>query len=245
MNLTNNYKLIIQYDGTDYAGWQFQENAVTIQQKIVEAIKILIGEDVNLIGSGRTDAGVHALGQVANFTTQQEIDLYKFRYSLNSVLPKDISIIDIQKAHQEFHSRFDAKKRAYFYLISKNKSPFYDRYSYSFYGELNCVHLNLISKNLFGEHDFTSFCKRNTETENKVCNIYNAHWKETRGLIFFLIEADRFLHGMVRTIVGTILHSIKNNFDKSYIIDVMKSKDREAAGESAPAKGLFLYKIKY
>src|SRR3989337_3881348 len=120
----NNYKLLIQYDGTNYAGWQYQTNAVTIQQKIVEALKTLIMEDVNLIGSGRTDAGVHALGQVANFTTMQEIDLYKFKYSLNSILPNDISILDIQKVHQEFHSRFDAKRRFYLYILSKNKSPF-------------------------------------------------------------------------------------------------------------------------
>jgi tRNA pseudouridine38-40 synthase len=245
MNVQNNYKLIIQYDGTNYAGWQYQENAVTIQQKIVESIKILIGEDINLIGSGRTDAGVHALGQVANFKSEQEIDLYKFKYSLNSILPKDISIIDIQKVHQEFQARYDAKKRAYIYLISRSKSPFYERYSYSFFGELNCNKMNLISKNLLGEHNFTSFCKRNTETENKICNIYNVHWKETRGLIFFLIEADRFLHGMVRTIVGTVLHIVKNNIDESFIKEVLKLKDREAAGESAPAKGLFLYKVKY
>lgn len=241
----NNYKLLIQYDGTNYAGWQIQENAVTVQQKIVEAIKTLIDEDVNLIGSGRTDAGVHALGQVANFITSEELDLYKFKYSLNSMLPKDISVIDIQKVHQEFHSRYDAKKRSYLYIISKNKSPFYDRYSYFYHGPLDCRKLNSISGRLIGEHDFTSFCKQNTETENKVCNIYNIHWKETRGLIFFIIEADRFLHGMVRTIIGTVLNSFKNNFDDSYIEVILKSRNRGTAGESVPAKGLFLYKVKY
>jgi tRNA pseudouridine38-40 synthase len=139
MNPANNYKLIIQYDGTDYAGWQFQANAVTIQQKIVESIRILISEDVNLIGSGRTDAGVHAFGQTANFTTNQDLDLYKFKYSLNSILPKDISVIDIQKVRQEFHSRYDAKKRAYIYLISRSKSPFYDRYSVLISANLICI----------------------------------------------------------------------------------------------------------
>ena len=237
--------MLVQYDGTDYAGWQYQENAVTIQQKIVEAIKTLINDDINLTASGRTDAGVHALGQVANFKTHQEIDLFKFKYSLNSILPRDISILDIHKTHPEFHSRFDARKRSYLYIISRYKSPFYDRYSYSYFGELNCERLNLISQSLLGEHDFTSFCKQNTETENKVCSIYNVHWKETQGLIFFLIEADRFLHGMVRTIVGTVMHSLKNNFDDSYIIDILTARDRETAGESAPAKGLFLYKVKY
>jgi tRNA pseudouridine38-40 synthase len=241
----NNYKLIIQYDGTNYAGWQLQANAITIQQKITEAIKTLTNEDVNLIGSGRTDAGVHALGQVANFKSGQAIDIYKFRYSLNSLLPKDISILDIQKVSENFHSRFDAKKRSYIYLISKHKSPFFDRYSYSYFGELNCTKLNLLTKKFIGEHNFTSFCKRNSETENKVCNVFNAYWKDTRELIFFIIEADRFLHGMVRTIVGTILHSLKNNFDETYISDILEVKNRELAGESVPAKGLFLFKVKY
>lgn len=241
----NNYKLQIQYDGTDYAGWQYQENAVTIQQKIIEAIKTLTNEEVNLIGSGRTDAGVHALGQIANFKTQIELDLFKFKYSLNSILPKDISILDIQKVDKEFHSRFNAKKRTYLYFISRNKSPFYDRYSYSYFSELDCTKLNLISKTFLGVHDFTSFCKKNSETENKICNVYQTHWRETKGLIIFLIEADRFLHGMVRTIVGTSLNAVKNDSDESYIKEVLESKNRELAGESVPAKGLFLYKVMY
>lgn len=241
----NNYKLIIQYDGTEYAGWQYQKNEITIQQKIYEAIKTLTNADVNLIGSGRTDAGVHALGQVANFKSEKQIDLTKFLYSLNSILPKDISVLDIQEVSEEFHSRFDAKKRTYLYLITKNKSPFYDKYSYFYHGRLGCDRFNSISKVFLGEHDFTSFCKKNSETENKICTIFNAHWKETKGMIFFLIEADRFLHGMVRTIVGTLLHTYKNNLDESFIKNIIAVKDREAAGESVPAKGLFLYKVKY
>ena len=205
----------------------------------------MIGEEVNLIGSGRTDAGVHALGQVANFKTEQELIPFKFIYSLNSILPKDISIVDIQTVNQDFHSRFSAKKRIYLYIISKNKSPFYERFSYFYHGLIDINKLNSISQAFLDKHDFTSFCKKNSETENKVCNIYNVHWKETRGVIFFLIEADRFLHGMVRTIVGTVLHSLKNNYDESYIEAVFNNKNRESAGESVPAKGLFLYKVKY
>lgn len=241
----NNYKLLIQYDGTEYAGWQYQENAVTVQQKITDSIKILLNEDVNLIGSGRTDAGVHAFGQVANFTTDNEVDLFKFKYSLNSIIPKDISVLEMQKVHPEFHSRFNAKKRSYYYFISKYKSPFYERYSYFYHGDLNCEKLNENSKIFLGEHDFTSFCKKNTETENKICNVFNIRWKETKGLIIFLIEADRFLHGMVRTIVGTLLHADKNKLDSKFVSDVLNAKNRESAGESIPAKGLFLYKVKY
>lgn len=241
----NNYKLIIQYDGTEYAGWQYQENALTIQQKIVEAIKVLIDEEVNLIGSGRTDAGVHALAQAANFKTDKEIDLFKFKYSLNSILPKDISVIDMQDVPNDFHARFNAKKRTYIYLISKYKSPFFNKYSYFYHYDLAFEKLNQLSKSFWGEHDFTSFSKKNSETENKICNVYQTHWRETKGLLIFLIEADRFLHGMVRTIVGTLINAAKNNFDAEYIKDIFEARDRESAGESVPAKGLFLYKVKY
>lgn len=245
MNSINNYKLIIEYDGTDFAGWQYQENAITIQQIITEAIKMITNKSVNLVGSGRTDAGVHALGQAANFRIDQALDLHKFKYSLNSILPKSISIKNMQKVSVTFHSRFDAKKRKYLYIISKEKSPFYDRYSYSYFIKLDCDYLNSISKILIGRNDFTSFCKRESETQNKVCNIHFVHWKETKGLIFFVIEADRFLHGMVRTIVGTILHAAKNKLDDNYIVNVLNSKNREKAGESVPAKGLFLHNVHY
>ena len=121
----NNYKLIIQYDGTNYSGWQFQNNSISIQQVVSESIEKIINEKINLIGSGRTDAGVHAFGQVANFLTSKELNISSFLYSLNSVLPKDIAIKRIELVDEKFHSRFDAKKRTYIYLFSKNKSPFY------------------------------------------------------------------------------------------------------------------------
>lgn len=240
-----NYKLTIQYDGTNYAGWQIQQNAVTVQQKITESINIILQENVNLIGSGRTDTGVHALGQSANFRSEQQIDLYKFIYSLNSILPDDISIKEIEKIDDSFHARFDAKKRCYFYLISKKKSPFYNKYSHLITTKIDCNYLNDISKELLGENDFTSFSRKNSETENKICIVYDAHWRESKEFILFFIEANRFLHGMVRTIIGTLLFSEKNKLEKSYIKEILDIKDRESAGEAVPAKGLFLYKVKY
>ena len=241
----NNYKLIIQYDGTKYCGWQIQENAVTVQEKITDAIKTILSEDINLIGSGRTDSGVHAMGQTANFRCEQEIDIYRFKHSLNSILPFDISILSMEKVDVDFHARFDAKKRSYIYLCTKFKSPFFLNYAYHYHDQIIIERLNHISKILFGEHDFTSFSRKNSETENKVCTIHSAHWKETNGLIIFYIEADRFLHGMVRTIVGTVLKSAKKNTSDNYINEILNSKNREAAGEAAPAKGLFLFKVKY
>lgn len=241
----NNYKLKIQYDGTNYAGWQLQENAVTVQQKIIEAIEVLTKEKVNLIGSGRTDAGVHALGQVANFKIDRELDIYRFSHSLNAILPKDISVTNIEKKSEDFHSRFDAKKRSYIYLISKIKSPFYYPYSWYYHESANIAKLRKLSESLVSELDFTSFARKNTETENKVCEIFQINWRESKEFIIFFVEANRFLHGMVRTMVGTLLKLVKEKEGERLLTEILNQKDREAAGEAAPARGLFLYKVKY
>ena len=241
----NNYKLIIQYDGTNYAGWQTQENATSIQQTISDAIKTILKVDVNLIGSGRTDAGVHALGQVANFRSKDEIDIYRFKHSLNSILPYDISINEMEKTDFEFHSRFDAKKRSYIYLITQKKSPFYKNYSYFYPGELKLDKLNTISECFLGEKDFTSFSKKSSEIENKNCSVYKINWQDKNDLIVFYIQANRFLHGMVRTIIGTILKAFEVEDSKDFIGDIFKAYNREEAFESVPSKGLFLYKVNY
>ncbi|GBD89939.1 tRNA pseudouridine synthase A [bacterium BMS3Abin04] len=243
----HNYKLRIQYDGTNFFGWQSQPDGNTVQDEITNAIKTILRENINLIGSGRTDAGVHALGQVANFRTNSSIDRFKFRHSLNSILPESISVISIEPVNEEFHSRFDAKKRVYFYLFTKGKSPFY--YKYSFYSTMNSEReikrLNLISENLLGKHDFTSFARRKTETENKICTIKKIRWSENNKFIIFRIEADRFLHGMVRTIVGTVLDLEKKKNSTEEILNILDQRNRDTAGQSMPAKGLFLYKVGY
>ncbi len=241
----NNYRIIIQYDGGNYAGWQEQENANTVQETIKNSINTILRQEINLIGSGRTDAGVHALGQVANFKTGQELDIYKFQHSLNSVLPDDISIRKTDKAVESFHSRFDAKKRSYLYYIGRNKSPFFNPYSFQYRGKIEIDVLNKLSASFIGEKDFTSFSKKNSETKNKICNIYHARWRETNDLIIFLIQANRFLHGMVRTITGTLLRAMEKDLGENYINEIFSKKDREAAAEAVPAKGLFLYKVSY
>lgn len=241
----NNYKLTIRYDGTNYSGWQIQSSRPTVQQTIANAIKILLKENVNLIGSGRTDAGVHALGQVANFRTENEIDISKFTYSINAILPVDISVLKIEPVDIDFHARFSAIKRSYLYLIIKFKSPFFDKYSYRYSSELNIKSLNDLSAVFIGRHNYTSFCRKNDENDNKESVVYEAHWKDTKEFVIFFIEANRFLHGMVRTIVGTILHAAKENYDVNYINYIFNQRDRESAWEAVPAKGLFLYKVKY
>jgi tRNA pseudouridine38-40 synthase len=240
-----NYKLTLQYDGTKYAGWQIQENALSIQEVIKSSIQQILQEEVNLIGAGRTDAGVHALGQVANFTLDKELDLFRFKYSINSVLPDDISITNIEVVDENFHSRFSAKKRSYIYLISIQKSPFFDRYSYNYYSELNQQKLNEISSVMIGSKDFTSFSKLNPEVQNKNCEVFEARWRKEKNLFIFYIEANRFLYGMVRAIVGTLLKAYSSESAIEYLENVFAKKNRDAAADAVPSKGLFLYKIKY
>jgi tRNA pseudouridine38-40 synthase len=240
-----NYKLTIQYDGTGYAGWQIQTNAITVLEVISNSIKQILREEISLVGAGRTDAGVHALGQVANFSVNKELDIFKFRYSLNSVLPADIAITKIEKADEKFHSRFSAKKRSYIYLITNQKSPFFERYAYTLFSDLNQEKLNTLSSALIGNQDFTSFSKVNTEVQNKFCEIFEARWRRQKNLFIFYIEANRFLYGMVRAIVGCLLKAYLAEDGTSYLKNIIDQKERSAAADSVPAKGLFLYKVKY
>lgn len=241
----HNYKLTIQYDGTEYAGWQIQENSLTIQGTIRDALELLLKESINLVGSGRTDSGVHAAGQVANFRTEKSIDIYRFKHSLNSILPFDISIKKMDEVSENFHSRFDAKRRTYFYLIAKSKNPFFRNYSYFYHKEIDLITLNHLSEKIIGTKDFTSFSRKNTEVENKICTVYEARWRDMKDLMVFYIKADRFLHGMVRTIVGTLLRSQELSHSENYLDEIFHSKNRESAFEAVPANGLFLYKVEY
>jgi tRNA pseudouridine38-40 synthase len=240
-----NYKLTLQYDGTNYAGWQFQENSLSVQEIIKNSIQQILNEDINLIGAGRTDAGVHALGQVANFIISRGLDLYKFKYSLNSVLPRDIAVVKIETVEENFHARFSAKKRSYIYLISNQKSPFFDRYSYNYYSELDLDKLNELSSILIGNKDFSSFSKNNPEVQNKFCEVFETRWRQGKNLLIFYIEANRFLYGMVRAVVGTLIKIVSSGESKENLVEILEKKNRSAAADAVPAKGLFLYKIKY
>lgn len=240
-----NYKLIIQYDGTNYSGWQIQKNSQSIQQKITDAIEVLHKERINLIGSGRTDSGVHAFRQSANFRTEAEINIYRFKHSLNSILPPDIVVSEMEEVEYEFHARFDAKKRTYLYLITTTRSPFYRNYSYFYPREIDIEKLNSLSNLFLGEKDFTSFSRKNTEIENKNCNVHKVFWRKKGELILFSIQANRYLHGMVRTIVGTSLNMQGQKDPETFIKEIFNSKNRQDAFEAVPAKGLFLYKVEY
>jgi tRNA pseudouridine38-40 synthase len=242
-----NYKIKIAYDGTNYSGWQIQQNSISVQEKIKTGIEQITGEEVNLFGSGRTDSGVHAIGQTANFHLSKVIDKGKFLHSLNSVIPHDISILDIESVHKNFNSRFDAVSRSYIYIITTSKNPFYYKYSWeiNWFKNYDLSKINLLSKIFIGKKDFTSFCRKNSDVENKICDLKEFRWKKFGDKIFIYVEANRFLHGMVRTLIGTVLLAAKNNYDEELIKNIIENKDRETAGEAVPARGLFLYKVRY
>ncbi len=242
-----NYKIIIQYDGTDYCGWQIQRSGRTVQGTIKEALEKLTRSEINLLGAGRTDSGVHAYGQTANFKIDSELDIYKFKHALNSVLPKSISIPRMEKVSGEFHSRFDAKRRSYFYLFVPEKNAFLHKYSY-YYPRIKQVEigkLNELSKIFHGKKDFTSFSRKLEGNRNSVCTIYNTHWRITNGVYVFLIEADRYLHGMVRAITGTLIKVYNYKEPSIELEKIIEAKDRQAAGQAVPPQGLFLYKVRY
>ncbi|MEN8192465.1 MAG: tRNA pseudouridine(38-40) synthase TruA [Bacteroidota bacterium] len=242
-----NYRLLIQYNGKSFSGWQRQPNVPTIQQQIEDSIYTITKERINLIGSGRTDTGVHALGQSANFRIDTELDNRKFLHSLNSILPNEIAIIDMYEVNENFHARFDAQKRSYLYIINPLKSPFHKDFAYYYppIEKISINKLNEISSKFIGEYDFTSFAKKNTDVKEKTCNISYAKWRKSKGLYLFRIDSNRFLHGMVRTIVGTILEVAEKNLSENVIMDIIESKEREKAGRGVPPEGLFLYKVQY
>lgn len=239
-----NYKMIIQYDGTDFCGWQIQKDQRSIQGEITSALKVLLKKDIAVTGAGRTDAGVHAWGQTANFLSEEELDLYRFRYSLNSILPKEIVVRRMNITDENFNARFSATSRSYFYIITNHRSPFWDKFSHQLYRSLELNLLNGLSQTLIGKKDFSCFSKNISEQEKTICEIKEARWKKQGEMIFFFIEADRFLHGMVRSIIGTLLQLHDDKNAAARLKEIIEYKERSEAGISVPAKGLFLFKVR-
>ncbi len=240
-----NYKITIQYDGAPFFGWQIQAKGKTVQGEITRALETLLKHDVNLIGAGRTDRGVHALGQVANFKTEAVIEPRRFLHSLNSLLPFSIRIRDISAVSEDFNSRFDALSRSYLYFISKNPTPFNYQTVWAYHYELDVKKLNEISAPLKGEHDFASFTKLAKERDKYDCTITALKWNRFKDQVVLFIEADRFLHGMVRAITGTAVSIHQEGGNAENMLAVLEARDRKSAAMSAPANGLFLYKVRY
>jgi len=239
------YFFEIAYDGKNYHGWQRQKNAISVQEVVEEALSRITREETNITGSGRTDTGVHCEQQYfhADFTSQINTDRLNFK--LNSYLPTDISIQNIRQVKPEAHARFDAISRSYQYRISKSKNPFDREYKYRIPKLPDIKTMNEAASLLIGEHDFESFSKVKTEVNNFVCNISEASWLETERDILFNVTANRFLRGMVRALVGTLLEVGLGKLSKEEFKKVIESKDRRKAGSAAPAHGLFLTAVNY
>ncbi len=248
-----NFKLLIQYDGTDFHGWQVQENARTIQGELERVIGALEDAPVKVAGSGRTDAGVHAEGQVANVKLNRSWTPDKLRNAINGNLWRDIRIINIEKADDDFHARFSARGKAYVYRIvnAPVMSPFWRRFALHETRPLDAARMNDAARLLLGEHDWTAFSSALSESENKVRTVAESSvesiWdpRANTNIIEFHIRANGFLRYMVRSLMGTLLEVGRGEKDSDTILAALATLDRNLAGQTAPASGLSLVKVDY
>ena len=242
-----NIKLHIEYEGTNYNGWQSQKGGNTIQQIIEERLGKILGERVKIIGAGRTDAGVHALDQVANFFTEKDIPPESLKKALNSMLPVDIKIRKIEECPLDFHARLNAKGKIYQYLIlnSEYPSPFLIRYAWHIKKPLNLEAMREGSEYLIGEKDFSAFMASGSGVKNRIREVRWIRWKRRGRLLFFGIRANGFLRHMVRIMVGTLVYVGLGKLPPPSIKEILNSKDRKNAGITAPPQGLFLRKVIY
>ncbi len=241
-----NIALLIEYDGTNYKGWQTQANASTVQQTVENTIELMTSQKINLIGSGRTDAGVHASGQVANFRIEEiNIPENKLVKAINSKLPQDIRIKDAKFVDDNFHARFDAIARRYSYTIIHKESVF-DRHFSTFYKFPFDKEVLKASGDLFlGKYCFTSFSKNNPDTKNYVCKIEECNWEEHESYLRLRIKADRFVYGMVRSIVGAMLEYSRKKISKEEILFKLNNPNRDKISPLAAPNGLVLEEIYY
>ena len=248
-----NIKLVIEYDGLNFNGWQKQTNKLNIQGRIEKAIYDVTGKEVDLIGAGRTDSNVHAYAQVANFHIDSDFPIEKYPVALNSKLKNKITIKSAEIADDEFHSRYNAKSRTYRYVInnSDTESAIKSNYEYFMYSKLDVDAMKEAIKHFEGQHDFTGFRSSGTSSKNSIREIYKAEIKEVideddkRKRIYIELKGSGFLYNMVRIIAGTILEVGLGKIDPKDIPDIIKSKDRQRAGDTLPAKGLFLLNVEY
>lgn len=242
-----NIKLTIEYNGKDFNGWQKQPNKLNIQGEIERAIYNITKEEVDLIGSGRTDAGVHAFGQIANFKTNSNISIEKMAIAINSQLKNSIVVKKAEEVDERFHSRYNAKRKTYRYVINNTEygSAIYRNLEYHFPIKLNVEKMQEAAKYFEGEHDFKAFKSSGTSGKNSVRTIYKAEVRTDGERILIELTGNGFLYNMVRIISGTLLDVGLGKIEPSEIEDIINSKDRTRAGKTLPAHGLYLVKVNY
>ena len=239
------YFIELSYFGQAYHGWQRQPNAGSVQQTLEEALSTLLRTHTEIIGAGRTDAGVHAKQLFAHFDVEEAIDQEHLTYRLNAFLPDAISIKQIFKVRDDAHARFDATFRSYEYWVVQEKNPFFKDSAHFVREPLDVGLMNQASLVLKEYSDFECFSKSNTDVKTFLCRIDDAFWKVEDGKVVFYITADRFLRNMVRAIVGTLLEIGLKKKPVDWIREVIEGKSRSAAGVSVPAKGLYLTRVAY
>ncbi len=243
-----NIKMTIKYDGSRYKGFQrLKDNDMTIQGKIESVLSKMTEENIEIIGSGRTDMGVHAYGQVANFKTKCDLPIKKMKTYLYEYLPEDIVITSLEEVDERFHSRYNAKSKIYLYKIFNNEfhDPFLRKYTTHIPKQLNLDLMKEGSKYLVGEHDFTSFASSKSKKKSNVRTITSISIQENNGLIDIYVEGDGFLYNMVRIIVGALIDVGLKKISPKDIKTMLEAKDRSVSSDTAPGKGLYLYKVKY
>lgn len=242
-----NIKILIEYDGTRYSGWQRQINAVSIQQTVEEALEKITGEKIKITGSGRTDAGVHALGQVANFKIETRIPVEKLPYAINAQLPRDIVVKGATLADDDFHARFSAKSKTYEYKIynSVHPSALLRNYSYWCSGRPDVTAMAEAGKLFLGVHDFSAFMASGSPVKTTVREIHKITIQKCHNIITLEVCAGGFLYNMMRIMAGTLLDVGLGNTDADEITQIILSKDRNRAGKTLPPQGLCLMKVEY
>lgn len=239
------YFLDVSYNGAAYHGWQRQANAHTVQQELEEALSKILAQPTDVTGSGRTDTGVHARKQVVHFDAETGMQEEQMLYKLNGILPDDISINHCWKVKEEAHARFDALERGYHYYIHQKKNPFLVGRSYFYSHSLNLEEMNEAAQKLMGRQDFESFSRVKTEVNNFICEIYTARWYMENDQLIFNVRANRFLRGMVRALVGTLLEVGKGKLTIEDFVSIIAAKDRTKAGRAVPPHGLYLSEVNY
>lgn len=239
------YFLHLSYKGTNYHGWQIQPNAHTVQDEVQQGLSTILRKKIEIMGSGRTDTGVHARVQVAHFDFDKPIDTHQLVKKLNGILSDDISINSCAEVKPEAHTRFNAVERGYHFYINQRKSPFLTDESYYFSYTLDLALMNAAAKELLGEQDFESFSKVKTEVNNFICNISKAEWFKQNDQLVFHVRSNRFLRGMVRALVGTLMQVGQKKLTVEEFKTVIKAKNRKSAGRAVPPHGLFLTEVKY
>ncbi len=240
------YFIELSYNGKNYHGWQVQPNAISVQEKLNDCLSTILGLKIDVVGAGRTDAGVHAKLMVAHFDVDElSYDVDALTLKMNAFLPNDISVFKIYKVKPEVHARFDALSRTYEYYLTEHKNPFEIDSAYRLYGNLDFALMNKAAKVLFEYTDFECFSKSKTDVQTYICKIMRAEWQQRGDLWVFTVQADRFLRNMVRAIVGTLIEVGQGKLDIEGFKRIIESKSRSKAGVSVPAQGLYLVDIEY